>query len=481
MRQLSCRFSVLIDEFLSSYYLLLLLCRASNVLLELALVVVRLLKLRVEVRRSIVLTSREMKIKITTDLIRSAVSLMTMVLSSRKISVLLLVGYCLFDVGESVLEKIPGAVYTSARKFLNFGSLFGSATHESPYDRVSGQPVFSVTSSWGSPYMNMEKLSDLEVSASGKRKKGGEFGSAMDESDEYRSVVLYFMDQDDALGVHGEMKQMDQMADTDLRISSFSFSKALRQAANLGNGLPTGAPPDPITGDLKSPKEGGSLRYKIVPSKRQLYYAARCHGRERVGLFSETSTEDAAIAVQGSFEAANLERRRMKKERKMAERKRTPMQIANIHMEGNLGIPVFYVSEVKRVPPVVKRIVSATAHEAPLFFNYEDLMDAWEQLRKRNPRKNLPEKPPNVEVFNLWDVLTSMDRYDFQERQQTRSISNRLLQPVRRRLPASDLPLELRHVTFVPSSRSVSYKEKISARGNGKARLRPMREWGVRS
>ncbi|KAL7570336.1 hypothetical protein ACA910_017179 [Epithemia clementina (nom. ined.)] len=385
-------------------------------------------------------------------------------------------------VSGTAFENIYQAVYTRTRRLLNLGSLFGSATHQSPYDRISGHPVFAVTSSWGSPYMNMEKLSDLdEVGAASRKKKRGEMGSTMDESDEYRSVVLYFMDQDDALGVHGEMKQMEQMADADLRVSSFSFSKALRQAANLGNGLPTGAPPDPLTGDLKSPREGGSLRYKIVPSKRQLYYAARCYGRERVGLFSETSTEDAAIAVQGSFEAANLERRRIKKERKMVDKKRTPMQIANIHMEGNLGIPVFYIPEMKRVPPLLKRIVSATTHEAPLFFNYEDLMEAWYKLRERNPRKDLPEQPPSVEVFNLWDVLTSMDRHDFQARQRKRPLVKEVLQPVLRRLSSKDHSLELRHITFVPSSRSVHYKEVISARGNGKARLRPMRDWGMRT
>ena len=401
---------------------------------------------------------------------------------SKTIHLSLLLGIGWAVVADAVLGNLPRAVYMRGRRLLNFGSLFGSATHESPYDRISGHPVFAVTSSWGSPYMNMEKLSDLdEVGSSGRRNKRGELGSTMDESDEYRSVVLYFMDQDDALSVHGEMKQMEQMADADLRISSFSLSKALRQAANLGNGLPTGAPIESPTGELKSPREGGSLRYKIVPSKRQLYYAARCYGRERVGLFSETSTEDAALSVQGSFEAANLERRRMKKERKMAEKKRTTLQIANMHVEGYLGIPVFYIPEMKRVPPLVKRIVSATTHEATLFFNYEDMVDAWEKLRQRNPRRNMPEEPPNVEVFNLWDALSSMDRSDYQARQKKRNIVMEVLGPIRRRLPLKEKTLELRHITFVPSSRSVQYKEAISARGNGKARLRPMREWGKNS
>mmetsp|Transcript_12317 Transcript_12317/g.16140 ORF Transcript_12317/g.16140 Transcript_12317/m.16140 type:complete len:403 (+) Transcript_12317:213-1421(+) len=377
------------------------------------------------------------------------------------------------------LGKLPQAIYTRSRRFLNFGSLFGSATKSpSPYDRIAGHPVFAVTTAWGSPYMNMEKLNDLNEVVppeSITSSRGEEDQAVIDDANEYRTVVLYFMDQDDALAVHGEMKQMDNMAKADLRLTCFSLAKALRQAANLGHGLPTGAPPDALTGDLKTPQEGGSLRYKIVPAKRQLYYAARCLGKERVGLFSENPADDAQTAVFGNaaIESQNLVRRREKRERKTSQ-KMTPMQIANIHMDGYTGIPVFYAPEMKRVSPLIKQILSGSKQEVPLFLNYEDMVDAWEKLRERNPKKSIPLKPANVEVFNMWDVLSSMDRENLKKERQT-SILKKLLQPIKNRIPSKDDALELEHVTFVPSSRCAKYKEAITARGNGKARLRPMR------
>ena len=391
-----------------------------------------------------------------------------------QLCLLLSVSTAAADVG-----KLPKAIYTQSRRLLNFGSLFGSATKSpSPYDRISGQPVFAVTTSWGSPYMNMEKLNDLDEVVppeSITSARDGEDQAVIDDANEYRTVVLYFMDHDDALAVHGEMKQMENMAKSDLRITSFSMGKALRQAANLAHGLPTGAPPDALTGELKSPQEGGSLRYKVVPAKRQLYYAARCHGRERVGLFSENAADDAQTAVFGNaaIESQNLVRRREKRERKTAQ-KLTPMQIANIHMDGYTGVPVFYNPQMKRVNPLLKRIISGSKHEVPLFLNYEDMVEAWDKLRERNPKKAIPTSPSNVEVFNLWDVLSSMDREQF-KKEQTTTLAQKLMQLIKNRTPSKDDTLELGDITFVPSSRSVQYKEKITGRGNGKARLRPMR------
>jgi hypothetical protein len=371
-------------------------------------------------------------------------------------------------------------IATHTRRCLNFGGAFGSATQaETPYDRVTGHPVFCVTTPWGSPYLSMEKLTDLEetvpsqvASSDGGNRKSP--SSLSEEQAEYRTVALYFMDPADALAVQGEMKQMENMEKADIRISSFSLAKALRQATNLGYGLPSGLPVDPLTGKLPV-EDGGALRYKIVPAKRQLYYAARCQGKERVGLWSDSATEDAVTAVLGNsaLEAANLGRRRDQRERK-TKRTKTAVQMASSHMEGYSGVPVFYCNGMQRNLPLWKRLCSGCRCETPMFFNYEDLQVAWNAMKaqcKPSVRHTIPESP-QVEVFNLWDVLVSMDR-DKSVRGDWKKDPVAALQ---RRLFLTKEAPTLQDVTFVPNSASVQYKEAISRRGSGKARLRPMRD-----
>ena len=222
------------------------------------------------------------------------------------------------------LTDVSNGLVTQARRLFNFNSLIGNPCAQSPYDRVIGYPVFQVTTAWGSPYMNMEKLTDIDEAPGGdgsnvvSNKDPNSLRSISEEQNEYRTVTLYFMDPDDALAAHAELKQMEQMKKSDIRITSSSLGKALRSAANLGNGLPTGYPIEPLTGNLKAVEEGGSLRHKIMPDKRQLFYAARCIGKERVGFFGENAAEDAATAVLGNsaIEAMQLIRRRDKRERK---------------------------------------------------------------------------------------------------------------------------------------------------------------------
>jgi len=316
----------------------------------------------------------------------------------------------------------------------------------------------------------MERLTDQDEAVQSFDKS--------DEQSEYRSVALFFLDPDDALAVHGEMSQMESLAQADIRITSCSLSKALRQASSLGNGMLTGFPPDPLTGKIKSVQEGGSLRYKIVPPKRQLYYAARCRGRERVGLFADNASDNAEAAVIGNsaLEAINLTQRREKVERKIP-KKRSSLAMANAHMDGYLGIPVFYAPNLERKVPRLKQLISGVSRETPLFFNYEDLEDAWAVMRKRSGKVKgleVPGKPFNVEVFNLWDVVTSMEREAWTQKQ-TAALKDFALDAVKSRvLPPKDEP-GIDSITFVPSSRSIYYKEGITARGNGKARLRPMR------
>lgn len=360
------------------------------------------------------------------------------------------------------------------RRWLNFGGAFGSAARsDTVYDRVAGHPVFAVTTPWGSPYMNMERLSDLEETIPETAAASKTPASLSEEQNEVRMVALYFLDPADALAMHGEMKQMENMGGADVRLTGFSLAKAVRQASVLGRGLTTGQPPEPTTGRLT---DGGTLRYKLVPPKRQLYYAARCRGRERVGLCGETAGEDAALAVTGNsaLEAANLLRRRQRAERKLPAGgggKRTGRSAAAVpHMEGYTGIPVFYSPSLHRRPPLLKRWLTRVPQEKPFFFNYEDLVAAWEQMKGRQAKSAaaaVPDQPVDVEVFNLWDVLSSMDR------QQPAKTNNPLVE-LKRRFSSVDGD-GLQDITFVPNSDAVHYKDAISRRGNGKARLRPMR------
>ena len=379
----------------------------------------------------------------------------------------------LLSLSSTLANNPLGKIVQTGRRILNFSHTFGSA-HSNPivYDRVAGHPVFGVTTPYGSPYMSMEKLSDLDEVV--QEQDGGSSStpqSLSEEQNEYRTVVLYFLDPDDALSLHGEMKQMESMENTDLRITSSSLAKALRQSSQLNHGLVTGAPPDPLTGKLQL-DQGGALRYKVVPPKRQLYYAARCKGKERVGLWSESNNEDAATAIVGNsaLEAMVLGRRREKRERKTAP-KRTPMQLANAHMEGYVGIPVFYCEQMHQKLPWWKQVISGgNRNHVPLFFNYEDLVSSWSTLTERNGQSSVPAEP-NVEVFNLWDVLTSMDR----QKSRKRDWKEQMLDPIKQRVDLGNNSVGLDDIVFIPSSRSINYKESISARGNGKARLRPMR------
>jgi hypothetical protein len=375
--------------------------------------------------------------------------------------------------------NIAKTLVDQSRRILNFGNLFGSphSCSDSPFDRTLGHPCFQVTTAWGSAYMNMERLTDMEESGGDQQnilnnKNPNSLKSISEEQNDYRTVALYYMDPDDAIAAHAELKQMEQMKEADIRITSVSLGKALRSSSNLGDGLVTGYPIEPLTGNLKSVEEGGSLRHKVVPAKRQLYYAARCIGKERVGFFGDNAAEEATAAILGNsaLEGLNLMRRREKRERKTPKAK-SLIQMQNAHMEGYCGIPVFHAQGMQRRHPLLKGLLSGNRRETPMFFNYEDLQDAWAKMKKSN--KSLPDEP-TVEVFNLWDVLTSMEKEAWKKKQAANQKTDWLTQPVEKRIGELGEP-DLDSITFVPSSRSTNYKEIISARGNGKARLRPMR------
>ena len=312
--------------------------------------------------------------------------------------------------------------------------------------------------------MNFEKVDQPDTAASTS-------ADVMGPESESRPVTLFYMDYEDAIQMHEEMKQMGNMKNADIRITATSLSKAIRQSSNFGNGLLTGSPIEPLSGKLKSPNEGGSLRYKIVPPKRQLFYASRCVGKERVGLCGTAQEESQTFVENNQFvHNENLERRRNKKERR-SNAGLTKAQLANKDMEGYTGIPVFYAPQLERVHPLPKRIMSGCKEEVPFFFSYEDLQEAWTTMRGRNKKQKIPPRPPSVEVYNLMDVLTSMEREEWKRRHPFWKEPVESLKSMLQRTKKS----ELDSITFVPPSNCVKYKEKISARGNGKARLRPMR------
>jgi len=360
----------------------------------------------------------------------------------------------------SAVPNVVKSVYQGTRRILNFGSLFGSAVNaETPYDRICGHPVFAVTTPYGSPYMTVEKMNKADyVSDPDVEKKSG------NRNEQTRTIIAYYMDPDDAMSVQTDLKQVPSMKTADIRITSMSLGKALRQASHVGGGLPTGAEVS-VEGKL-DPNEGAALRYKIVPPRRELFYAARCKGKERVGFFDDAQDiARSALSVSG-ISLSNLKRRRAMEDRQFAP-KFTKEQAESAHMEGKTGIPVFYCPHIRRRVSPIHRIVAGQKRESiPMFFSYEDLEKSWGKL------KDTSGGPKDVEVFNLWDLLTSMDIDS--SKSKPSSVASRMLQPLSKRFGES-APPGFQDIYFVPSARGVVFKEEISARGNGKARLRPMR------
>jgi len=330
-----------------------------------------------------------------------------------------------------------------------------------------------------------------------------------DDMQDTRPVSLYFMDEHDARALADEMKQMKHMKESDLRITCTSLGKAARQASNLGNGLPTGQPMDGSTGKILSMDDGGSLRHKIVPSKRELFYAARCAGRERIGCFGDSAREDADLLLQPQnvIEADKMGLRRkasknavvrMKKARQLdkeglVESDEDKMRREYTHMEGQVGLPVFTAPGLVKKPPSIRRMIQgskawASSSLTPLYFSYEDLMNDWTEMRSKSANKSkIPENPPEVEVFNMMDVVTSIDKDQWKLQRRSELVREKkgflgkipvVHNFIKGKISASAANSGLEQVVFVPSSLGVQAKERISANGNRKARLRPMRSWG---
>jgi len=332
--------------------------------------------------------------------------------------------------------------------------------------------------------------------------------SEQELEDGNRQVGLYFLDQEDALRLRDEMLQMEQMKGADMRITVSSLGKAVSHASNLNGGLTTGQPIDKLTGKLN---DGGSLRYKIVPPKREIYYAARCEGKERVGCFGLDAGEDAELmtnsmpiigATLAGRRKSAMERKRRGSKQGVEENTVDPIRQDYAHMEGSVGIPVFHCEELRKYSKVKQGVLKNNkTPETPLFFSYDDLMESWTAVRDRLNKKAkkskesgekvmMPEKP-NVEVYNLIDVVTSMDRDRWHVNRASEVRRNQLLgkiplvnkilgRSVNSSAEITKISTGLEQIVFVPSSRAAKFKEMVSKVGNGKAQgLRPMKPWGT--
>ena len=400
---------------------------------------------------------------------------------------------------------------------LSLSNLFGTRTGIPAYERIMSQPVFQVTTAWGSPYMLFEKYKDDERALELESTDGGDQGSDVakfsraqqkDDMQDTRPISLYFVDEHDARALADEMRQMKHMKDSDLRITCTSLGKAVRHASNLGNGLVTGQPPEETTGRLLTMDDGGSLRHKIVPSKRELFYAARCAGRERVGCFGDSPREDAELLLQPQdvIEANKMGLRRkaaknaairMKKARQLekeglVESEEDRLRREYSHMEGQVGLPVFYAEGLVKKPPKIRRAIQgsrawAAASLTPLYFSHEDLVTDWSKMRSRSVNKGKIPPKPQVEVFNMMDVVTSIDKDQWKTQRRAELEREKkgifgmipvLHHFVKSKGSGTAAASGLDKVVFVPSSLGVQAKERIRANGNRKARLRSMRAWG---
>jgi len=409
----------------------------------------------------------------------------------------------LIDAGNSVVDL--------TRRSVNLSNLFGSPTTAEAYEQILSQPVFSVTTPWGSPYLLFDKASDSESLTFDNTglNDNGEDIVAEENLEKNQQVGLYFLDQEDAMRFRDEMMQMEQMAGADMRVTVSSLGKAMSHAVNLNGGLPTGQPVEPMTGKLKSPSDGGSLRYKIVPAKRELFYATRCEGRERVGFFGLNAADDAEMMIRpmhiGGAKLLSMKKSaaEINKKRRVIGEEDTEDAIRKeyAHMEGSVGIPVFHCEELRRYSNFKQGILKQNqTPETPLFFSYDDLLESWEVVRDRLKDKAIkskendktvvmPEKP-TVEVYNLVDVVTSIDRKKWQANRSSVVRRNQLLGkiPIINKYFGSGessseqidkLSSGLEQIVFIPSSRTAKFKERVTKVGNSKVRsLRPMRPWG---
>lgn len=447
------------------------------------------------------------------------------------------------------------------------------------YFRGAGIPVYMVSTSWGSPFVINEKLNDLvrskadvdttilqanlppdflmsnendiseeegrlpedetifedteeaeEREQEGAQRQQRQKAAAEEEGEgekrklvkKYRglkppslrsqqvAMAPMFVDYEDAQAMLMEMKTTGY----DVRITATSMARALRQSSHLGNGLPNSQTIDPDTGTV----EGSYLRYKLVPSSRELYYASHCDGCERVGFFTPQEEEKIKLSLsstpkkkksRGKKKIANMlfnkqiprwsvpfelvgrrsSLQQVSKEKGDKQEQQQQSQISPMDFlkDGKKGIPVFYAEGLKLKSPrsnlrslFQKNYQSAKDYEIPMFFSYEDLISSWntmrkdQRIKKQNTKEDIPKVPPKVEVFNYVDLVTSIDREQHQKQLQVNPFGIWRNQKSNNST-ATPTVEGIENIVFIPSSKSVQFKEELTSLGSGKARLRPMR------
>lgn len=118
-------------------------------------------------------------------------------------------------------------------------------------------------------------------------------------------------------------------------------------------------------------------------------------------------------------------------------------------------------------------------------------MKDWSLMRSKSFNKDkIPKNPPKVEVFNLMDVVTSIDKDQWKIHRRAELIRENkgfvgkiplIHNFIKGKLSASAKKSGLEKILFVPSTLGVQAKARISMKGSGKSRLKPMRHWGKRS
>lgn len=405
-------------------------------------------------------------------------------------------------------------------RHINLG--LGVPTSITPYDKLSTQPMFTVTTSWGSPFLLVERPSN-HVSKSESypinlkydaycRAEDDRFGDSRNKKDTDHSpqqVALYFCDIEDAMSLRDEFLQSNGMQNLDMRITATSLAHALRHTSCYGNGYISGRPIDDCTGVLFSPAEGGSTRFKIVPSKRELYYASRCRGKENVGLRGDING-DLMTMTMPIIGASLSECRKRAITLKIKQRKNNniskncrftkPSEKEDALMDGYIGIPVFRCKGIyKKGVQVGIRANNSIENSAliPIFFSYEDAIDTWKYVHSKytasKGSKFLSVMPshPDISVYNLLDLITSIDRRRWMESQKNIYFLSNFRKKLAKLLRFGKTYLNNEHsilkskndlfnrITFIPNRMSLESKNIISVLGNGKARLHPMKEWGI--
>jgi hypothetical protein len=160
-----------------------------------------------------------------------------------------------------------------------------------------------------------------------------------------------------------------------------------------------------------------------------------------------------------------------------------PMRKAYSHMNGFAGIPVFYSPDLRLSNGLKGLLRLDRRKRIPLFFSYEDLMDYRSMSIskiKGEARTKALNDVPDVEVFNLMDVVTSIDQEDWHvRRSRYQGILNLLKRKDKTKQKISFKGSELQNIVFIPNSHSVRSKELTSRMGSTKVKfLRPMRAWG---